>query len=202
MHTHRHIRRYVPALVFIMPILVGLACGGTAPQSQPRVSTATPTTLMAPDADAQETVATPVVPTATPTANVQEPLVTHLGDVVEQYGYSLSALTVEDPATRPGIFYEPEAGKKLVAVEFVVGNVSGETFSSNVLYTTLVDAGGFLYGAESSLVEGSLELLDVNPGERVRGWAGFVIPQDATPASLKYEFHGSGEVLQVGLTTE
>jgi hypothetical protein len=121
--------------------------------------------------------------------------------LVEQDGYSLSAVTVEDPATRPGMFYEPEEGKKLVAVELIVGNVSGETFSSNVLNATLVDTAGFLYAAEfSSAVEDGLELLDVSPGERVRGWVGFVVPRDAIPASLKYDFRGS-TVLQVGLKT-
>ena len=81
--------------------------------------------------------------------------------------------------------------------------MSGETFSSNVLYATLVDTEGFTYGAESGAVENSLELLDLNPGEKVRGWAGFIVPQDATPASLKYAIRGSSsKVLQVRLTTE
>src|SRR5690606_17181926 len=74
------------------------------------------------------------------------------------------------------------------------------TFSSNALNATLVDTSGFLYGAESSIVlEGGIELLEVSPGEMVRGWVGFVIPQDATPAILRYQFYGSGAVLQVGL---
>ena len=137
------------------------------------------------------------VPTITP---APQPLV--LGGVFEQRCYLLSALVVEDPATRPGIFYESEAGKKLVAVEFIVGNVSGAQFSSNVLRTTMVDAEGFVYGAEAGAVEGSLELLDVNPGEKVIGWAGFIVPEDSTPAILKYEFDHGDIILQVGLTAE
>ena len=39
----------------------------------------------------------------------------------------VSAVTLEDPATSPGYFYEQEAGKKLIAVEFIVGNTSAET---------------------------------------------------------------------------
>ena len=136
------------------------------------------------------------VPTNTPAS---QPL--GQGDVLEEQGYLLCALAVEDPATRPGFFYEPQAGKKLVAVELIVGNVSGEEFSSNVLRTTLIDAEGFVYAAESGEVEDGLEMLDVNPGEKVKGWAGFTIPEDATPASLKYEFD-SKAMLQVRLAAE
>ncbi len=141
--------------------------------------------------------ATPVVqPTEKP-----EPQSLRLGDRLEQKGYLLCALAVENPATRPGVFYEAEAGEKLVAVEFIVGNVSGKMISSNVLYATLVDSEGFAYGADSGVVEDSIELLDVHPGEKVRGWAGFVVPEDSTPAILKYEMGGrSTQELQVGLT--
>jgi len=134
-------------------------------------------------------------PTYTPA-----PALSKLGDVVENYGYTLSAVAVEDPATNPGTSYESEDGKKLVAVEFIVGNLAGEVFSSNVLYATLVDTRGFMYGADSNLVEGSIELLDVLPGERVRGWAGFIIPEEAAPAYLKYAISGSGaETMIAGL---
>ena len=213
MSTYKNTHRYVPAIVLAVLILVALACGETTPTSEPRVSTATPETAETVDAETQvpseQTTNTPEpisepteAPTEAPT-DIPEPQPIHLGDAVKQYGYSLSALTVEDPATRPGLFYDPEEGKKLVAVEFIVGNVSGETFSSNVLYATLVDTEGFTYGAESGAVENSLELLDLNPGEKVRGWAGFIVPQDATPASLKYAIRGSSsKVLQVRLTTE
>ena len=39
-------------------------------------------------------------------------------------GSSLMAATVEDPA-KPGVIFTPEKGKRLLAVEVVVGNVSG-----------------------------------------------------------------------------
>jgi hypothetical protein len=119
--------------------------------------------------------------------------------MVEQSGYSLTALTVENPSTRYSSLYVPQAGQKFVAVEVIVRNISGETFSSNPLNATLVDTSGFLYGAEAGIGEGDLELLDVNPGEQVRGWVGFVMPQDATPAGLRYQFFGPGVTLQVGL---
>lgn len=90
----------------------------------------------------------------------------------------------------------------LLAVEFVVGNISGETFSSNVLYAILVDTQGFVYGAETGVLDigKQIELLDVNPGEKVKGWAGFSIPEDAVPAYFKYAIRSSAaQTLVVGL---
>jgi hypothetical protein len=109
----------------------------------------------------------------------------HLGDTVEQYGYSLSATAVEDPTT-PGMFYKAKKGYKLVAVEIVVGNVSGETLSVSPLYTILVDSNGFVYELELVGRDGQLAAVHLNTGEKVKGWVAFEIPEDATPASIKY----------------
>lgn len=204
-----------------------LACNSTPESEQTIVATATPEqseeelveTADEPTPESSETpnptatsepTATPTTeptvtpePTATlePTATPEPTKIPELGEVATAFGYSLSALKVEDPASKPGIFYEPEDGKKLIGVEFIVGNISGETVSTNVLYATLVDSEGFAYGAESGAVEDSITLLDITPGERVSGWAGFIIPEEANPASLKYAINGSSdEVLQVSLS--
>jgi hypothetical protein len=122
------------------------------------------------------------------------------GDVVEQYGYSLSAIATEDPTT-PGMFYEAQAGCKLVAVEIVVGNVSGETLGVNPLKAALVDSGGFVYHPELAGRDGQIATVDLNAGEKARGWVAFSIPQDATPASIKYTVQMfSNRFLQTGLT--
>jgi hypothetical protein len=156
-------------LVFSLFVLASLACGSYSRDSEEIVRTATAPATLVP--------ATPVP-------------VTYLGDQVERDGYSLAALAVENPATRPGIFYEPQPGKKLIAVEFIAGNVAGEQFDSNVLYATLVDTDGFLYGAENTVVEGQIEMLEVNPGERVQGWAAFLVPESAQAATFKYDING------------
>ncbi|MBN2391641.1 MAG: DUF4352 domain-containing protein, partial [Anaerolineae bacterium] len=111
-------------------------------------------------------------------------------------------VSVEDPVQNPSRFYEPEEGTRLVAIEFIVGNISGETFSSNVLYAVLVDTQGFVYGAETGLLDigKQMELLDVNQGEKVKGWAGFSVPEDVVPAYFRYAIRGSAEkTLVVGL---
>jgi len=65
-----------------------------------------------------------------------------LGETLVERGYSLTALQVKDPA-EPGILYGKEEGKRLIAVEIIVGNVDGKPVSSNILNATLVDTDGF-----------------------------------------------------------
>jgi len=205
--------------IFIIVALLAalaLACGSSAGSEQTIIATATsaqsqaeietipkseesPAEVDEPTVEPSETPQ----PTATlePTVTPEPTKIPGLGDVVSGFGYSLSAVTIEDPASNPGYFYEPEDGKKLVAVEFIIGNLSGKTISTNVLYAILIDSEGFAYGAEAGSVEGQIQLLDIIPGERVKGWAGFIVPEEASPASFKYAIRGSSsKVLQVGLT--
>jgi hypothetical protein len=195
---------------------LALACGSSAGSEQTIVATATSAQSQGetePTVKAEESqgeVDEPSVepsetlePTATiePTATPEPTKIPELGDVVEGFGYSLSAVTIEDPASKPGYFYKAEAGKKLVAVEFIVGNLSGETISTNVLYATIIDFEGFAYGAEAGSVEGQIQLMDILPGEKARGWAGFIVPEEASPVTFKYSIRGSSsKVLQVGLS--
>jgi len=189
-------RRYQVPFVASLFVLASLACGSYSRSSEQIIHTATaPVAAATAPAPATSILVTATAETA-PVPATSVP-VTYLGDQVELDGYSLSALTVEDPATRPGVFYEPQPGKKLIAVEFVTGNVAGELYTSNVLNATLVDTDGFLYRAENTGVEGEIALLDVNPGERVQGWASFFIPESAQAAALKYKT--KGVELAVGL---
>lgn len=212
MDTEVRTRPYVLTLIFVVLILVSIACGQTAStEEQVVVATATaaqevterPATVTPKEQASPTEVPTNTPepsPTGTPTNTPEPTAIPMLGDIVENHGYFLSAITLEDPASRPGRFYEPEQGKKLVAVEFVLGNISGNPTSSNVLNTTLVDADGFTYVVELASVEEQFGLFDLGTGEKVRGWAGFIIPEDAKPASIKYEVGGSsGQTLQTGL---
>jgi hypothetical protein len=122
-----------------------------------------------------------------------------LGATHEEYGYSLSASALEDPCTST-MFYEPTAGLKLVAVEIIVGNVSGETLSLNPLNAVLVDDRGFVYQLKLGSREGQLATFDLEVGEKAQGWVAFEVPEPATPASVKYFVSlFEEEYLQVGL---
>ena len=109
-----------------------------------------------------------------------------LGDVVQNFGYSLTAVTVSDPA-KPGILYTAKKGMKLVAVEIDLGNVSGEeALSVNALDAYLVDDQGFVYSVELGGTDNQIDTVDLNTGEKVKGWLSFTIPENAKPASIKY----------------
>lgn len=187
MSNCKELRHYIPAFALAILVLVALACGETTPTSEPQVSTATP--------EPAETQAPPEQATNTPEA---QPL--YLGDVVEEYGYLLSAVTVEDPTT-PSMFYESKEGQKLIAAEVIVGNVSGETLSVNLLNATLLDSEGFTYQPELAGREGQIVTADLTPGEKARGWIAFEMPEGATAASIKYAVETFGsKVLQASLT--
>ncbi len=116
-----------------------------------------------------------------------------------QAAYTLEGVAVDDPAA-PGSLYEAEPGKKLVGVEVIISNVSGNEAETNPLYATLVDADGFNYRPDlGSLGKGQIEMVTLKPGDKVRGWIGFKIPDAAKPASIKYDVSFSGPALQAAL---
>ncbi len=183
MHNSR--KNLIPFILLSIVILVSLACGGTTPTST--ISTATskpvagqPTSIPQVAATDTEVPSTAVPATATTAPEY------YLGDAIQQNGYALTALTVADPAT-PSMLYSPETGKKLVAIEIIVSNVSGDVLSVNPLYATLTDDGGFVYQTELAGVDGQISTLELDPGEQAKGWLSYTIPETAKAASLKYE---------------
>jgi hypothetical protein len=117
--------------------------------------------------------------------------------VYEQDGYSLSASQVQDLA-QPGLFYDARDGWRLVATEITVGNTDGERITVNALNAVLRDANGFLYTPELGAVNGQIELMDISKGEKVKGFVGFMVPDDAQLEAVKFQVSPS-IVLIVGL---
>ncbi|MCX7682344.1 MAG: DUF4352 domain-containing protein [Anaerolineae bacterium] len=123
-----------------------------------------------------------------------------MGDAVEREGYLLSALTVEDPAP-PSPLYFPEEGKRLIAVEIVVGNISGARLGINPLCVTLVDREGRSYPPELGAREGQLATIVLDRGERVRGWVAFKVPDSTVPTVLRMSKELFGEpFLEIGIS--
>jgi hypothetical protein len=183
-------------------VIVSLACASSTPTGEPKISTATPEAQEQPAvvAETDQPAAKPTnteVPTTAPT-DVPEPV--YLGDAVENSGYVLSAVTVEDPAT-PGMFYQPESGKKLVAVEIVLGVApDADPISANPLNGVLVDSEGFTYQTELGGVDDQLATTELFPGEKLRGWVAFSIPEGSSPSSIKYSIGTfGGETIKAGL---
>jgi hypothetical protein len=186
--------RYILPLIALLALAAAsLACGnGTA---TPAVKTATPEEAEEPEPTAAEG-AEPTEEPPPAAATLGPP---GLGDVLEMGGYSLCAVAVEDPA-EPGLLCELEAGEKLVAVEIIVGNARDDEHSVNPLNATLVDAEGFAYAVELGGRDGQIKTVSLGTGEKARGWVSFVVPEDAVPASLKYEPNWLSDLtLQVGL---
>ena len=109
--------------------------------------------------------------------------------------YSLSVGGVEDPATPDLGRYEPRVGTKLLAVEFVIGNISGETISVKARRGTLVDQEGFSYSPElHSRDDGEIDRIDLASGEKIRGWITFEVPDGTVAGYIKYEFSGYPDI--------
>jgi hypothetical protein len=109
------------------------------------------------------------------------------GDVVEQYGYSLTVTKVEDPSI-PAVYIKVKNGYRMVAIEVVLGNVSQpEVLRVSPGAATLVDANGFVHREESDGRDGRLELVKLKIGETAKGWISFIIPENTTPLYLKYQ---------------
>ncbi len=139
--------------------------------------------------------------TLAPLPSRTAPQLPKLGEATEKEGYSLSASQVEDPAKPSSYFetYEAEKGMRLVAVEFVIGNVSGEKITVNPYNATLIAADGFLYGPSlGARAEGQIDMTDLNPGEKAKGWIAFQVPSKATLEGIKYEV-SYGVLLATGL---
>lgn len=200
-------------------LMAALACDSSgAPTEAPKILTATPaaaatlgstsappaataaatvgtgSTAVATNASATVTEApTVVASTATVEATATAAPVAYLGDVVESGGYSFSVVAVEDPA-KPGLFYQKQEGKRLVAVQVVVGNVSGDIQTSNALDVTFLDADGFSYQADLGGRDGQLALVDLQKGERVMGWVAYQIPTDAKLGKVRYSISSLSDI--------
>ncbi len=148
-------------------LLTLAACSGNLP-----VPTQTPTLTL-----------TPAIPTMPPLILATPPGDIYLGDVIDKGGYLFSAIAVEDPAPLPPDV-TLEAGKKLVAVEVVAGNRSGPRVNINILALSLQDEAGNSYPPSLAMHNDELGAMYLDPGEKLRGWAAYVVPQAAAPAGL------------------
>lgn len=203
-----NLKIFVFFILFVM--FVSIACGSST-STQTVISTSIPKEAMVDVTTAEvisPTLVASVVPTLVPTLVPTETKVpmTKLGDTVEKNGVSLSAVSVENPAT-PSVMSEyikVPSGYKVVAIEIIIGNISSSTpVAVNPLYAVLVDGEGFTYTAWDALGyrDGQVETIDLNTGEKIKGWVSFIVPENAVPFSIKYECPPfSGDYLVVGLT--
>ncbi len=117
----------------------------------------------------------------------------------ESAGYALRALAVEDPA-QPVAGYQPKPNTRLVAVRVELENVSADDkLAVDVTNATVTDAQGIPFNAVRGVHEGELQPGQLSKGEKVSGWIGFVVPQDAKLKSITYRI---GFISTIALTAE
>lgn len=172
-----------------MLILV-LACGGGA---------ATPTLVATSPAQGEQSApvsqATAVADAAQPTsretavADAEQPQVFTIGDVIGIDNLNLMVLGWQ--VVEGNSFVRPDPGQRFIAVEMVVVNRGDSPESiSSVLQVSLKDAAFRQYTPDFSAT-GAIGDRQLNgvlvPGERLRGWTGFSIPEDARGLTLTFD---------------
>jgi hypothetical protein len=210
----------LPFLALLILLAASLACGSSTDATPiPKVKTATPETAAAAPTKAESAEKAAVVSTRTeappesaeaaptstealaPTAEPAGTAKIYLGDAIEEDGYGMAVSGIENPA-KPGMLYESKPGKKLVAAEVILSNLTGEPLSANPLNAQLIDQDGFTYQAELGARDDQLLSVTLDQGERVRGWIAFEVPENAVPATLKYSTSlFGGTALQSSLET-
>ena len=89
--------------------------------------------------------------------------------------------------------YEPDASKKLIAVQVSVRNNSTEQLDVNPLNFWLIDADGFVYRTELASCDEQIDVMKLAPGQAVQGMAGFHLPPNAKPVQIQYTGYRKGE---------
>ncbi len=121
-----------------------------------------------------------------------------VGDIISVNNTVLIVLGWDEPPG--GDFNPPAEGKKYVAVDLLVANQGTRSFSvSPPFQMTLKDDSGQKYNvnAKANTASGVTPPRgEVNPGEQIRGKAGFQVPQEASGFTFVYEHNliGLGEV--------
>ena len=124
-------------------------------------------------------------PLATPAGQSGAAAATYLGDVVEQDGMLLSVAQVVDPAT-PIAEYKVSAGHHLIALDMTAGSVSIARFRENPLQSAVVDQAGRTYKPVFAALDSEITIAELNPGEKIRGWVAYLIPNNVKIAALRY----------------
>lgn len=132
-------------------------------------------------------------------AGEQEQIMFAIGDIVEIGNLTL---TVNEVTSPPGDeFNKPNAGNKFVVVDVTLGNKGAEAENiSSMMQMHLKDATGQKYDLDLSASVasgGTTPDGELAPGEKMRGQAGFQVPENAQGLVFVFdaEVFGHGKVL-------
>lgn len=158
-------------------LMIVLACGGGA---------AAPTLVATSPAQGDQSAPTSQ---ATAVADAAQPQVFNIGDVIGID--SLNLIVLGWQVVEGNSFAQPEPGQRFIAVEMVIVNQGDSPQSVSGLWQlSLKDAEFRKYTPDLSatVAIGGRELGGVLvPVERLRGWTGFSVPEDARELTLTFD---------------
>lgn len=126
-----------------------------------------------------------------------------LGQASDAHGYSITVWRLDDPATANRL-YSPQSGKRLVAAWVTISNGSSGELFVNPLRFQLVDTGGTVYNESLGSAAGEMQGTRLPGGQSRSGMAGFVLPQNAQVATIRFAlkdvYISDGPYISVELT--
>lgn len=115
----------------------------------------------------------------------------NIDQIIPLKNHSLRIISIKDKAKPYSEFNAPILGNKLFKVEVSLSNNETNTEAVNYDETdfTLQDKFNFKYEAEwFSKSPGDLGSGSLNPGQKVRGWINFEVPDTTSPSLLIYTY--------------
>lgn len=109
-----------------------------------------------------------------------------IGDRIEIGDYIITVNGTENPYIESKTYSQPDSGNKYIAVEVTYENETKDSISYNVYDWLLSDSDGYTYDQAWGSKEPNLSSGDLNPGEKVRGWVTFEVPETSTQYSIKF----------------
>ncbi len=154
--------------------------------TMPTPQTVSAITLALRDADSFRGVSSPISPTPDDdddgtTTSVSRSSSEQNGIRVTFLGSDLNAEGTESPAT----------GKRYVAVEVTIENRSDETLRYAPDDFQVTDSAGRAYPAVEGGVDPAITLGELAPGDAIRGWISFEVPEDVEPDRFVYTRQGA-----------
>ena len=109
----------------------------------------------------------------------------YFGDMVEQDGFTLSAIEVSDPA-KVNQDYKIKSGKRIIAIHFAVGNTALEKLKVQPLNSAPLDDAGNAYPPEFTALDSEIPVIELQAGEHADGWMGYSVPANANIVAFRY----------------
>lgn len=184
-------------LSMVFGVINGLASVGAVNQEMQRVDAATEVPAVADPAPADAATDEATSTEETTPAEESSPAdtdatgVARIGEkVTTEAGESLTVDAVTDNFTDINEYFGEQAQGKYLAVDVTMGNESDSPVMFNESQFVLVDQSGKSYSAstESLMLDNSVFLQDVNPGNTYSGSMLFDLPTEVDPSTLTLQF--------------